>query len=221
MNRSRLVTFVLVVPCLLFLRFLTPQDMACHDTKNPALLEAQSLLRGEIALPQRVHDSALWDGQVYNVFQPGQTLVFWGHLLLPGEPRFGNPLESGYALIYAGRDDELAERARAYGLFSIRFFPENLCRTFLAFPSLRFDNQWKPSVNGDPRGNSLLFSQPVSYLRLSPVESNGLRSLPGLTGLVEIFTDQRDSMPTVDATSRWCWIAGALGMLSHTVYTRW
>jgi len=331
-NHSRWLPLILLIPCVLFLRFLTLPDLSCHGSKNPALLEAQSLLDGKIAIPQRVHDSALFGGKAYNVFQPGQTLFFLTHYLLFGEHglklfqlelllvavfstlllgqalltltgeqmvpaicitvsaifgapylvslrqafhcsvyrvnhcmsllfislslyllnrlppsaigsrrdrllsigacigaavlfraqhvllvllplgcllqdentwairrvlrdsslrrnlaqelvhlllfpalavliifgfqafRFGNPLTSGYELIYVGRTDVLAERARTYGIFSLHFVPENLYRTFLALPTFSFDGRWRLSVVGDPRGNSLLLSQPLLLL---------------------------------------------------------
>jgi len=75
--------------------------------------------------------------------------------------RFGNPLETGYTMIYAGRSDYLAERAGQFGLFSLHFLPENLYRTLLAFPGVEF-NGWRiPKILGDARGNSLLYSQPI------------------------------------------------------------
>lgn len=78
--------------------------------------------------------------------------------------RFQNPLETGYAYIYVGRDDYLSQRVASYGIFSLHFLPENLYRTVLAFPELKFDGLRLVKIIGDPRGNSLLFSQPILLL---------------------------------------------------------
>lgn len=75
--------------------------------------------------------------------------------------RFQNPFETGYAYIYVGRTDYLAQRAIDYGLFSLHFLPENLYRTFFAFPIFEIDGWRIVKFIGDPRGNSLLFSQPI------------------------------------------------------------
>jgi hypothetical protein len=80
--------------------------------------------------------------------------------------RFGNPLEAGYGFIYEGRTDYLALRAAEHGIMSIRFLPENLYRTFLATPEIEFQGWSIRSVKGDPRGNALLFSQPILLLLL-------------------------------------------------------
>lgn len=87
--------------------------------------------------------------------------------------RFGNPIETGYGLIYEGRTDYLALRARKHGILSIRFLPENLYRTFLAAPEIEFQGWSILSVKGDPRGNALFFSQPILLLFLCA--SLGLR----------------------------------------------
>lgn len=78
--------------------------------------------------------------------------------------RFQNPFETGYAYIYVGRTDYLAQRATAYGLFSLHFLPENLYQTALAFPALKFDGLRLVKIIADPKGNSLLFSQPILLL---------------------------------------------------------
>jgi hypothetical protein len=75
--------------------------------------------------------------------------------------RFQNPFETGYAYIYVGRTDYLAQRASDYGLFSLHFLPENLYRTFLAFPIFEIEGWRLTKIIGDPRGNSILFSQPI------------------------------------------------------------
>jgi hypothetical protein len=75
--------------------------------------------------------------------------------------RFQNPFETGYAYIYSGRTDYLAQRASEHGLFSLYFLPENLYRTFLAFPIFEINGWGIDEIIGDPRGNSILFSQPI------------------------------------------------------------
>jgi len=87
--------------------------------------------------------------------------------------RFGSPIETGYGLIYEGRTDYLALRAREHGIMSIRFLPENLYRTFLAAPEIQLQGPSILSVKGDPRGNALLFSQPILLLFL--FASKGVR----------------------------------------------
>ncbi len=49
--------------------------------------------------------------------------------------KFGNPLETGYMLIYEGRhDDTFARDAHQYGLFSAHFVPRNAYYLNLGFP---------------------------------------------------------------------------------------
>ncbi|MFQ5590110.1 MAG: hypothetical protein ACE5HE_03000 [Phycisphaerae bacterium] len=50
--------------------------------------------------------------------------------------KFGHPLETGYLLIYEGRDDGFAVDARTHGLFSPHFVPRNLYYTNLGLPEL-------------------------------------------------------------------------------------
>lgn len=311
------------------------RDLSLKNISNPSLQEAQSLLRGEIVLSQRIHDTALYDEQVFNVFQPGQTFFFLIHYAAAGDmalaffqveifllfvfsvffigvalfrlsngqniltvsltasimfgapyianlPRalfgsvsrvnhclatlcvavllflvsnhtfhrrlllisaciggamlfraqnvlllflpvsqllqdasgnswqlyeafsthskrkilagriakllvfpllatliimgfqmakFNNPLETGYAFLYEGRDDFLAQRASDYGLYALRFLGENLYQTLFAFPRFEF-NGWRiTKILGDPNGNSLLFSQPILIIGLFIVGS--------------------------------------------------
>lgn len=75
--------------------------------------------------------------------------------------RFHNPLDTGYEYLYAGRSDYLAQRAKDYGLFSLHFLPENLFRTLFAFPIFEIDGWRVQRILGDPKGNSILFSQPI------------------------------------------------------------
>jgi hypothetical protein len=51
--------------------------------------------------------------------------------------KFRSPFESGYGLIYQGRDDPLAQEAQTYGVFSPRFVPRNLYYANLGFPRMQ------------------------------------------------------------------------------------
>jgi hypothetical protein len=322
---------VLIAASLAYLPLLNWQDPSLKHTDNPSLLEARSLLRGTITLPERAHDTALHRGEPVNVFQPGQTLFFLLQLAALGEraldvfqvqifllftlstvllglalldlskgrlvvsvslavsamlgapyiatlrlmmvgsvyrvnhclsalfvigllvligrrssneeglfligacigaamlfrgqnvlllglplsfllqssdgtawrirealatptarkelvgpvarlalcpilaiviiagfqtARFNDPFETGYAAIYEGRSDYLADRAHRHGLFSLHFLPENLDRTLFAFPGFEFDGWRITRIIADPRGNSLLMSQPILLLGL-------------------------------------------------------
>lgn len=75
--------------------------------------------------------------------------------------RFGNPLQTGYELIYKDRDDFLAERFREHGMFSLHYMPENLSRVIWALPTIKMDGWRIDTVFSDPKGNSLLFTQPI------------------------------------------------------------
>lgn len=325
--RSLVLSLILVVASLAFLPLLNrDDDDASTKQPNTSLLEAQSILRGKITLPERIHDTAVYDGQALNILQPGQTIFFLVHLIAVGatgavamlqvelalmfvlsvflfsralfklsdgqaalsmslaasamfgapyianlpialngsayrinhvlsilfmsaflvlvgsqnldkklllvglcigaamlfrmqnalllllplslilqDPegkewqvseavstpatrmalagrvarlfvfpllaviiiagfqmaKFQNPLETGYEYIYVGRSDFLAQRAKDYGLFSLHFLPENLFRTLFAFPIFEIDGWGIQRIIGDPRGNSILFSQPI------------------------------------------------------------
>lgn len=50
--------------------------------------------------------------------------------------KFGGPFETGYMLIYQGRDDRLAQDAHQHGLFSPHFVPRNLYHMNLGFPNV-------------------------------------------------------------------------------------
>ena len=78
--------------------------------------------------------------------------------------RFQNPFETGYAYIYIDRSDYLAQRAATYGLFSVHFLSENLYQTVLALPTFKFEGLHLVKIIADPKGNSLLFSQPILLL---------------------------------------------------------
>lgn len=75
-----LISLALVILSMYYTLLVNWKDLSLRIVKNPAFLEAQSLLGGNIALRERVHDTALYRGKVYNVFQPGQTLFFLVHL---------------------------------------------------------------------------------------------------------------------------------------------
>ncbi|HNQ22209.1 MAG TPA: hypothetical protein PKK06_03860 [Phycisphaerae bacterium] len=69
--------------------------------------------------------------------------------------KFSNPLEDGYLLNYEGRDDQFAQDARTYGLFSTHYVPRNLYWTNLGFWELheikvagRPEVHWRPSTMG-------------------------------------------------------------------------
>lgn len=327
-TQAVIMSLILVMASLSFLYFLNRNDLSIKET-NVSLLEAQSILKGKITLPQREFDSAFYRGETLNIFQPGQTIFFLAHIIASGgdggvgyfqaemflvfvlttllfsmaiykltdgqailslaiaaafmfgapyivslpvalrgsvyrvnnilailcvvaflliissktfdkkllmagaclgaamlfrlqntlllalplllllqDPdgkswrfsdrfstsaarselavqvaklcifpllallviagfqmaRFQNPFETGYAYIYVGRDDYLSQRVASYGIFSLHFLPENLYRTVLAFPQLKFDGLRLVKIIGDPRGNSLLFSQPILLL---------------------------------------------------------
>jgi hypothetical protein len=80
--------------------------------------------------------------------------------------RFGDPFKSGYISIYEGRNDYLAQRADQHGLFSLRYLPENLFRTLCAIPKFNFQGMRLTEIIADPRGNSLLFTQPILLMGL-------------------------------------------------------
>ena len=323
--RSLVLSLILVVASLVFLPLLNRDDASIEQT-NTSLLEAQSILKGKITLPDRIHDTAVYGGQALNILQPGQTIFFLVHLIAVGATgavamlqveltlmfvlsvflfsralfklsdgqavlsmslaasamfgapyianlpialngsayrinhvlsilfisaflvlvgsqnldkklllvglcigaamlfrmqnallvllplslilqdsegrawqiseavstpaarmalagrvarlfvfpllaviiiagfqmaKFQNPLETGYEYIYVGRSDFLAQRAKDYGLFSLHFLPENLFRTLFAFPIFEIDGWGIQRIIGDPKGNSILFSQPI------------------------------------------------------------
>ncbi|MCC5874679.1 MAG: hypothetical protein JJU11_00535 [Candidatus Sumerlaeia bacterium] len=80
--------------------------------------------------------------------------------------KFGNPLETGYMKIYEERDDYLAARAHDHGLMSPCFLPENIFRHFLSTPEVEFNGWIDIRVEGDDRGNGILFSLPILFTLL-------------------------------------------------------
>jgi len=90
-----------------------------------------------------------------------------GALMLLNQLKFGSPLESGYRLIYAGRNDPLALRARQ-GLFALRWIPDNLRYMLWRLPRITTSQQGL-TISGHAEGNSLVFSTPVVLLVFATV----------------------------------------------------
>ena len=90
------------------------------------------------------------------------TVVTVGTLLALSHLKFGSPLETGYRLIYEGRDDDLALRARQ-GLFRPKWTADNIGYLIWRLPGIEFGHLGL-SVSGHAHGNSLLFSMPVVVL---------------------------------------------------------
>ncbi len=95
-----------------------------------------------------------------------------GLLLIAGVPmalnaaKFGGPLDSGYLLIYEGRDGTVPDKARAYGVFSSRFVPTNAWYMNLDLPWSRGEDgalAWRPSEDG----GSLWLSTPLAAMALA------------------------------------------------------
>jgi hypothetical protein len=77
--------------------------------------------------------------------------------------RFGNPLRSGYELIYAGKETAMAQDAAAHGLFSPVFLPRNAHYMNAAMPwSMGPSGRlvWSPSADG----TSMWFTTPLLAL---------------------------------------------------------
>lgn len=74
--------------------------------------------------------------------------------------KFGNPFDSGYAFIYAGRTDQLAERAHQHGIFSTAFILENLWYMHAALPTFGPGfTQIRIAPSGN--GTSIWFTTPL------------------------------------------------------------
>ena len=82
-RQALIISLIFVTTSLSFSFLLNRNDLSMKD-KNISLLEAQSILKGAITLPARVHDSALYKDRILNVFQPGQTIFFLAHLMASG-----------------------------------------------------------------------------------------------------------------------------------------
>jgi len=80
--------------------------------------------------------------------------------------RFGRPFENGYTYLFEGRSDYLAKRVNEHGLMSLHYLPENLYRIFWASPKMEYEGWRVTELEGDPRGNSLLFAQPILLMGL-------------------------------------------------------
>lgn len=85
-----------------------------------------------------------------------------GGLMLLNQLKFGSPFESGYRLIYAGRNDPLALRARQ-GLFALQWIPDNLRYMVWRLPRVALSHQGL-ALSGHAEGNSLVFSTPLVLL---------------------------------------------------------
>jgi hypothetical protein len=158
-----------------------------------ALFRAQNILLVFLPVAMWMQDD---DGLVWRVreslraswFRPTMIRLFvlpvLAGLLIAGfqTARFGSPLESGYELIYDGRDDTLARRAHETGIFSIRYLPENLTRIVAPLPQLEFEGPRLTAIHGDTAGNSLLFTQPVLLLGLLLLPAFRVARVQALTG---------------------------------------
>lgn len=76
--------------------------------------------------------------------------------------KFGSPFETGYRLIYEGRSDDLAVRARQ-GIFAPQWAADNVQYLLWRLPRIEFDHLGL-SISGHEDGNSLLFSTPLLIL---------------------------------------------------------
>ncbi len=76
-------------------------------------------------------------------------VVVAGVPLLVNALKFGDPLETGYMLIYEGRhDDQFARDAHQHGLFSAHFVPRNAYYLNLGFPKFyRIEMAGKPEYH--------------------------------------------------------------------------
>lgn len=83
--RPSLVVVTVAVASAAFIALLSVSGPPERAAGNPSLLEARSILTGTLTLPERLGDTALYEGRALNVFQPGQTLFFLVHLLAAGD----------------------------------------------------------------------------------------------------------------------------------------
>jgi hypothetical protein len=63
-------------------------------------------------------------------------LIVAGVPLLANTLKFSHPFETGYKLIYQGRDDSFATDAQTHGLFAAHFIPRNLYYANLGLPKV-------------------------------------------------------------------------------------
>ena len=76
--------------------------------------------------------------------------------------KFGSPLETGYRLIYEGRDDLYARRAREHGLFAVENIPRNAFYMNLSPPEVRLAPMMlQVGVGGCGDGTSLWLTSPL------------------------------------------------------------
>lgn len=86
--------------------------------------------------------------------------------------KFGHPLETGYAAIYAGREKDLyAKRYLRYQkLFDVRFLPENFYWMNLAPPTIEV-RRMTAIINGEGDGAAIWITSPLLLLVLIAVRS--------------------------------------------------
>lgn len=89
-------------------------------------------------------------------------VVTVGTILALNHLKFGSPFETGYRLIYEGRNDDLAMRA-AHGLFRPEWALDNVGYLIWRLPQID-SSHLGLSVSGHEDGNSLLFSMPIVAL---------------------------------------------------------
>lgn len=78
-------------------------------------------------------------------------VVIWGVPMTMNFLKYGNPLESGYRLIYEGRDDYFATDARAHGLFSTAFLSRNLYWHNIGLPNRTWiTSEGRPELHFKP-----------------------------------------------------------------------
>jgi hypothetical protein len=77
--------------------------------------------------------------------------------------KFGSPFESGYELIYAGRDDSLASDAQAHGLFSTAFLTRNAYHMNWDLPHWAWAGSY-PRPFPTARGGSIWLGSPILAL---------------------------------------------------------
>ena len=78
--------------------------------------------------------------------------------------KYGHPLQTGYMLIYEGRDDSFARDAHQHGLFSPHFLPRNLYYMNLGFPRLhRIEMAGQPEYHlvHNTKGTGIWWTTPL------------------------------------------------------------
>ncbi len=88
------------------------------------------------------------------------TVVILGVPMLLNTLKFGNPLNTGYTLIYADRDDPVARTAQYTGVFSPVYIPRNLYWMNLGLPTIeKYRGDWRWVASTECTG--LLWTTPV------------------------------------------------------------